>query len=275
MQTYDARVEEIVRETPDAVSLVLDIGGPAEFDAGQFITIDPHAIDARKTLAKELEAKKKRKERGRAYSLGSAPHERLLVVTVKEEEEGEFPALVSPWLMREVTVGDTIPVTGFSGLYTLPRDLPPGSHLVHICAGSGIVPNFSIIKDVLHRGLPYRQTLLYSNRTWDDVIYADTLTSLAATSGGSLAILHLLTRDSRAPEGVRVRPSRIDRATLLEEIPDLADAHFFLCGPSVPPHERRAARLKGEVPRPRFLECMKDLLEELGVPRERVRSEGW
>lgn len=275
MQTYDAKVEEIVRETPDAVTLLLDIGGPADFDAGQFVTIDPHAIDARKALAKELEARKKRKERGRAYSIGSAPHERLLAVTVKEEAEGEFPALISPWLMRDVKVGDSFPITGFSGLYTLPCEIPEGAHLVHICAGSGIVPNFSIIKDVLHRKLPVRQTLLYSNRTWNDVIYADDLTRLAAESNGGLDVLHLLTRNPQAPEGVRVRSSRIDATVLREEIPDFADAHFFVCGPSIPPHERRALRLKGETPQPRFLECMKTLLQELGIPREQVRSEGW
>lgn len=275
LRNYEARVAEIIRETPDAITLMLDIGGPADFLAGQFITINPHLVEGTKELAKELEERKKRKERPRSYSLGNAPHEPLLAVTVKEEPAGEFPALVSPWLMRDVKVGDQIAFNGFSGFYTLPDDLPEGAHVVHVCAGTGIVPNFSIIKDALHRKLPIRQTLLFSNRRWEDVIYAEELRRLEAESDGRLRVVHALTRDPEAPGDVTVRSSRIDGDMLRNEVPDFANAWFFVCGPSIPLHEKRTARLRGETAPPRFLETMKETLQELEIPRARVRSEGW
>lgn len=275
MRNFEAIVKEIVPETPDSITLFLDVGGPSNFHAGQFVSINPHQVPATADLAAELEAKKKFKERPRAYSLANAPHEELLAITVKAEGDGEYPAIVSPWLMNTVKKGDSIPLSGFNGFYTLPDDLPEGAHLVHICAGSGIVPNYSIIKDVLHRKLPYRQTLLYSNRRWEDVIYGEHLSRLAADSSGRLRIIHCLTREPSAPGGQEVRPCRINAEMLREILGDGKNAWVFTCGPSVPPHEKRAARLRFEKPDPRFLETIRGLLKEIDFPRDRIRHEGW
>lgn len=275
MPPFTATVRAVIEEAPHAVTLLLDAGGPQDYRAGQFLSIDPHGLDATRSLAAELEARKGRKERPRAYSLGSAPHEPYLAITVKEEPVGEFPALLSPHLVRGVKVGDVLPCTGFNGLYVVPRELPDDAHLVHLCAGSGIVPNFGILKDLLARGLPVRQTLLYSNRTWGDVIHRDALTELETHHPGRLKVVHALTRDPAAPAGRLVSPGRITEALVRAHVPDLDKAWFFACGPSVPTHEMRAARQRGEVPAPRFLESMRALLLAMGVPRARLSTEGW
>lgn len=273
---FETVVREVVRETADAVTLVLDPGQEVAYRAGQFLSIDPHALEATRERAREVEERKGRKERPRAYSLASAPHEAHLAITVKAEEEGAYPSVLSPWLVDGARPGDRIPVTGFSGLYTIPDELPAGAHVVHLCAGSGIVPNWSMIKDALHRELPYPQTLVFSNRKWSDVLFARPLTELAAKKRDRLEVVHALTRECTAPDGVRVVPRRIDAELLRELIPDLGNAWFFVCGPSVPTWERQAARARGEKPAPRFLECLKSVLtDELGIDRRRVWSEGW
>lgn len=275
MKRYEARVHEVVLETADTVTLWLDVGERAEYRAGQFLTIDPHQIPQTQELARALEESKGKKERARAYSLGSAPHERHLALTVKEEGPGEFPSLLSPWLVHQVRAGDRFPISGFSGMYTLPDDIPAGAHLVHLCSGSGIVPNFGIIKDVLHRRLPLRQTLLYSSRTWADVIYRDALTELARQAEGRLRVVHALTRDAAAPPGVTVRTRRIDAEMIREVAGDSPDAWFFVCGSSITAHERAAARSRGETPAPRFMETQRTTLLDLGVDRRRLHTEGW
>jgi ferredoxin-NADP reductase len=274
MGTFEATVREIVRETADTVTLVLDADVPRDYLAGQFLNINPHELAATRALALKLEQRKGKKERPRAYSLGSAPHEPYFSITVKGESGGAFPPLLTPYLTTGLQVGDKFPCAGFAGLYTLPDDLPPDAHVVHLCAGSGIVPNFGMLKDALHRGLPQRHTLLYSNKTWDDVIYRESLTRLEAAHAPKLNILHALTRDSTgAPPGVL--HGRLNEAHLRAHVPSLDNAWFFICGPSIATHVRLAAKARGETAPPQFLESMKALLLGLGIPKARINSEGW
>lgn len=276
MPTYEAVVREVVPEAPETVTIRLDCGGPVAYRAGQFLTIDPFAVRATVDRAHELQVAKGKKERPRAYSLASAPHEELIAITVKEDPPGDWPPLLSPWLVRGLKEGDRLPVAGFNGLYTPPDDLPAGAHVVHVCAGSGIVPNYGILKDLLHREVPVRQTLLFSNRRWLDVIYGEELTRLAQARPDRLRIVHSLTRDSFAPPDTEVREQRIGAGLIRDCVPDLGAAWFFVCGPSVTQYERSAARARGERPAPKFLECVRSvLLEELGVEKARVYTEGW
>ena len=274
MPVFDAIVRQVVKEAPGAVSISLDPGQAVEYRAGQFLAIDPLAMDATRALAGDLERRKGRKERPRAYSLSSAPHEPWLSICVKTEPEGDFPALLSPHLVNRVTVGDVIPCSGFNGLYVVPDELPSGAHIVHLCAGSGIVPNFAMIKDLLHKGRDVRQTLVYSNRSWADTIYRDALAALEQAHPGRFRVQHVLTRADQRPT-IKVHPDRISEAFLRSVVPDLETAHLFVCGPSVPQHVMRAARQKGETPAPMFLESMRTLLLGLGVDRKRLHTEGW
>lgn len=275
MPQFDAVVRQVVHEAPSTVTLMLQADVEHAYRAGQFINVDPHRLEATRTLAAELQARKERPERPRPYSLASAPHEPLLAITIKEELPGEFPCLVSPHLVREVKVGDVLPCSGFNGFYTLPKELPEDAHVVHLCAGSGIVPNFGIIKDALHRGLPQKHTLLYGCRKWEEVIYRDALRELQKAHPDRFEWTACLSRDPSAPADVTVRPHRVDSSLVRSLVPDFERAWFFACGPSVPMHEKKAARARGEKPEPRFLETMRAGLDELGVPKTRIQAEGW
>jgi len=72
-------------------------------------------------------------------------------VTVKEERYvtglTQYPPLLSPLLVKRIPRGTRLIVTGFTGPYTLPDDIESKTdHVVHVCAGSGSVPNFAILK---------------------------------------------------------------------------------------------------------------------------------
>lgn len=101
-----------------------------------------------------LEDLKGKKEPPRAYSMASAPHEKQLAFTIKEERYASgttrYPPLLSPLLVKRTARGARLVITGFTGPYTLPADIESRTdHIVHVCAGSGIVSNFSIIKHAL------------------------------------------------------------------------------------------------------------------------------
>ena len=77
---------------------------PRDYRAGQFLNVNPHEIEATRALAADLERRKGKKERPRAYSLASAPHEARFAITIKEESGGTFPPLLTPWLCRDAKV---------------------------------------------------------------------------------------------------------------------------------------------------------------------------
>jgi ferredoxin-NADP reductase len=72
--------------------------------------------------------------------------------------------------------------------------------------------------------------LLYSSRTWDDVIYRDEIARIS-DADPALRVAHTLTRGT--PAGWSGYARRIDRAMLGEFTWSPADRpHIFVCGPT-------------------------------------------
>lgn len=276
-------VADVIPETPDTTTLVLFTGNDRlEYRPGHFLTISPHQFESLERFIAFLEDLKGKKEPPRAYSLTSAPHEKYLAITVKEERYvsgvTKYPPLLSPLLVKRTLRGMRLIITGFTGPYTIPDDIEAKTdHLVHVCAGSGIVPNFSILKHALLHHPKLRHTLVYSNKTWDDVIFRRALDDLRQRHPDRLRILHTLTRET--DESVLTRPDvrkgRISTALLREAIPDPSACLVYACGPAISPWDRAAAKAKGEAPAPRFLETAIASLKELGVSDDRIEYESY
>src|SRR3954469_13391842 len=218
IKELEVMVADVIVETPDTATLVLFTGNDRlEYLAGHFLTIDPHQFESLERFTSFLEDLKGKRELTRAYSMSSAPHERYLAVTVKEERylsgATKFPPLLSPLLVKRTVRGMRLVVTGFTGPYTLASDIDTQTdHVVHVCAGSGRVPNFSMLKFALAHHPKLRHTFVYSNKTWDDVIFRDDLARLAAQHPDRLRLLHTLTREE-APGvfGPSVRKGRLNQ----------------------------------------------------------------
>lgn len=287
LRERDATVVEVVRETRDAVTLVLATPEPAEYAAGQFLTIDPHQFDELADLLAYFEEAKGRREPPRAYSMCSSPLERDVAVTVKQEHyvrgTTRYPPVLSPYLARRVAAGQRVRVVGFTGAYVLPPDVEDRTdHLVHVVAGSGSVPNYAILKYALAVHPRLRHTFLYSNKTWDDVIFREALAALEERFPERLRVVHTLTREpdpgarGLVPRSVpTVRSGRVTPALLREAVGDPAASLVYACGPANGSLERAAARERGESPAPRFLETVLAGLAEVGVPRDHVKTESW
>jgi 3-ketosteroid 9alpha-monooxygenase subunit B len=163
------RVAEVVRETGDACSLVLD----ARFDyrPGQFVTVRIPS-DLYGSVA-------------RCYSLCSSPlaGERP-AITVKRTEGG----YASNWIFDHVVAGTVLDVLPPAGTFC------PGSlsgDFLLFAAGSGITPVMSILKSALAGG-GGRVVLVYANRDEGSVIFGSLLRRLAFDSGGRLVVVHWL-----------------------------------------------------------------------------------
>ena len=267
MASFEATVQAVEPEAAGAVTLRLAAPDAPTYRGGQFLSIDPRAIEPLRDRVAALEARKGRRERPRAYSLASAPGEPLLAITVKPEPDGAYPSLLSPWLATELQVGETLTCSGFNGFFTAPADPSPRARLVHLCAGTGVVPCLSIIKEQL------------SQRPWlPQVVHREELCALAAAHPETLTVVHALTRDAHAPASVRVHAGRLDETliqTFVTMNAGIDDTYVYICGPAVSEHERREARMSGQTPSPRFLESMRAVVAGLGLPRERTFVEGW
>jgi ferredoxin-NADP reductase len=282
IKELEVMVAEVIRETPDTATLVLFTGNDRlEYQPGHFLTIKPQQFPALDRFCKYFEDMKGKREPARAYSLSSAPHEKYLAATVKEERYvsglTKYPPLLSPILVWRTPPGTRMVVTGFGGPYTLPADIESRTdHVVHICAGSGIVPNLSILKHCLAAEMNVRHTLIYGNKTWDDVIFRSQLDGLARRHPGKLSIVHTLSRET--DESLfcpSVRRGRVSAELIREHIPDPTAVEVFSCGPGVGKFERLAAKERGEEAQPRFLETTLAALEEIGVPDERIHRESY
>lgn len=204
----EVRLTEVRRETPTAVTLVLeDVGrnpGSFDFRPGQFFT-----------LVADIDGRPVR----RAYSASSAPGASRLEVTVKHIDGGRF----STHVHRSVRAGDRLAVRGPSGsFYTEPQ---PPNEIVLVAAGSGVTPMMSMIRTRLaDRQGRDRIALLYSSRSTEEIIFGDELTRLAKDHPDRLSVTHVLTR----------RDGRLDADGIRRWITGLVparDAHYYTCGP--------------------------------------------
>ena len=191
----------------------------------------------------------------------------------------KYPPLLSPLLVKRTTRGMRLVITGFTGPYVLPPDIDKrAEHLVHICAGSGIVPNYSILKQSLQEHPKLRHTLVYSNKKWDDVIFARELRELEKRHPDRLRVVHTLTREKpellEGPYG-KARTGRISGALLREVIEDPASCVAFACGPGITSHDKAEARRQGTQPAPRFLETSLAALREIGFKEEQLEYESY
>jgi 3-ketosteroid 9alpha-monooxygenase subunit B len=282
IKEMEVMVADVIVETPDTATLVFFTGNDRlDYKAGHFLTIDPHQFESLERFIAFFEDVKGKKEPPRAYSMASAPHERYLAVTVKEERyvsgQTKYPPLLSPMLVKRTTRGMRLKVTGFTGPYTLPDDIESKTdHLVHVCAGSGSVPNFSILKHAITNHPKLKHTFIYSNKTWEDIIFRDELNQLAQTHADRVRVVHTLTRvENPEAYGPSVRKGRVGASLFRELIPDVSSCIVYACGPAIGPFERAVAKEKGVDPEPRFLESALKALHDVGIGDERIKRESY
>jgi ferredoxin-NADP reductase len=206
-------VVEVVAETPRTKSLVLEVPGWEGHKAGQH-------VDVRLTAPDGYQAQ-------RSYSIASAPEDERLVLTVDRLEDGE----VSPYLTEVLMAGDKLEFRGPIGGY-FTWEAKDGGPLLLVGGGSGVVPLMAMVRHraAVGSGVPAR--LLYSSRSYKEIIYREELEKLAARDG-SLEVIHTLTRST--PEGWSGYDRRVD-AEMLAEVawPPDESPLAFVCGPT--PH---------------------------------------
>jgi ferredoxin-NADP reductase len=200
---HPLRVREVVRETSDACSLVLEI--PDEltdafaYRSGQFVTFRVR-IDGQQQL--------------RSYSMSSSPDvDDDFRVTIKRVANGA----VSNWFIDNVQPGDLLDTTCPAGMFCLGAE---DRDVIAFAGGSGITPIIGIVKSTLAT-TSRNVRVLYANRDDDSVIFADALDELARRHPGRLEVVHHLDA-----QGGFLEPDAVTT-----HLADGTAADVFICGP--------------------------------------------
>jgi ferredoxin-NADP reductase len=289
IKEMEVMVADVIQETPDTATLILFTGNDKlNYEPGHFLTISPHQFPALERWINYLEDLKGKKEPPRAYSMTSSPDEKYLAITVKEERYitgvTPFPPLLSPILARRTSPGQKMFITGFTGPFTFNEQVRRDSeNVLHICAGSGIVPCYSIIKYDLRYFSKHNHTLIYSNKDFEDIIFYSQLRKLEEEFPDRFKVFHTLTRETgglslNLPDGEagwKMKKGRVSKELISEAVPDFNSSAVFVCGPDHTAHQRKAAKDKGEELKPSFMSSVLSYLEELGVPKSKIKRESY
>lgn len=268
MPEVTVTVAEIRPETPDAVTLRLDLGGtPFPYRPGQYIEIDPHQFPELADRVASLEAAKGMPESPRGFSLSSdGTDPGALEISIKEDKAGKFPPLLTPLLVRQLRPGRKIVLAGPEGRYCLPESPPAAQGFLHLCAGSGVAPNRGMLRSALARGWPQRHVLVLQNRTEADVFYRNEWPDLAKRHADKLRIRHVFSVASG--EHVSVDLVRREMEGFLEG----ATAMALVCGPNRPRDGKPGfCELWCGNPRKKVA----GFLAQLGFASDRILTEMW
>jgi ferredoxin-NADP reductase len=208
------RIGEVVETSPDTPrtkSLFLEVPGWEGHRAGQH-------VDVRLTAEDGYQAQ-------RSYSIASAPEDGRVELLVERLDDGE----VSPYLTDELRAGDGLELRGPIGGW-FAWEAREGGPLLLVAGGSGIAPLMAMIRHRQAVGNDTPVRLLFSSRSYEDVMFREELERLAADDE-TLEIIHTLTRS--APPGWKGYHRRIDEE-MLGEVAFAPDERplAFVCGPT-------------------------------------------
>lgn len=179
-----------------------------EYKAGQFLTFE---VD----LAGELEY--------RAYSLSSTPSQpQSVTVTIKRVPDGK----VSNYLLDNLQPGIALPAMPPAGEFTL-QDKQTTPELLLMSAGCGITPCISIARWLLDTKKQVNIHFIYSARSKDDVIMANTLKALDEQYDN-----FRLTRILEKTNNTDDLPGRLDLNMFEKLVPERNGRTIFTCGPT-------------------------------------------
>ena len=211
LRWQEAKIAAIMPDTPRVKSFLLAPSEPFPFRAGQH-------VDVRLTAPDGYQAE-------RSYSIASAPEQTAAIeLAVERLDDGE----VSPFFHDVAEVGDAIELRGPIGGHFV-WEVKDGGPLLLLGGGSGIVPLMSMLRHRAAVGSRVPALLLFSSRTFEDVIFRDELLALDAKNDGFQLALALTRAQPRREQDFGRRVDAAMVAELVGRLPEPPE-HVFICG---------------------------------------------
>lgn len=232
------RVGHIFQETPNVKTfrLMNPLGGPLPFEFLPGQFLTVTIVADRKPVR-------------RSYTIASSPAQHdYAELTVKHEEGG----VVSGFFHTHVNPGDLLQCSGPSGTFIFTgREC---KCILLIGGGVGVTPLMSVLRYLLDRSWDGEIFLLYACRTPADVIFREELEYLQGRHKNLRVVITISRAQGTDWKGAT---GRITKELITQSVPDLLRRYVHICGP---------------VP---MMEATRQVLAELGVPRERIKVEAF
>lgn len=237
---HPIRIKEVRRETPSCVSILFEIPADLQdvfkFRQGQSLTV---------------RTKMNGEEVRRTYSLCSSPLDGEWRVAVKKVDGGLFSSFAND----SIRPGDILEIMPPVGTFFTELNTNQQKNYMAFAAGSGITPVLSLIKTTLATETKSRFTLIFGNRSRQDIIFLEELEALKNQYPDRFQLLHILSREKVESSVLQGRINTEKLEELARFIPfDLMD-EFFVCGPE------------------KMIFAVKDFLEGNGIDRKKIHFE--
>jgi len=180
----------------------------------------------------------------RYFTLASSPTEATLQIGIRFYDKGSSfkKALRAASELTAISAGQ------LGGEFTLSKD--PHQKLAFIAGGIGVTPFRSMVKYLDDTDDPRPVTLLYGERTVQDIAYSDVFE--AARQHVGTKIIYVI-NDENAPTSSKVRQGTITPELIQTELPDYSERLFYVSGP------------------PTMVRAIKKMLLGLGVARKNIK----
>ncbi len=233
--SFQARVAEVVQETPRVRRITFALEKPLFFLPGQFImfVIKPTLPSGQQGLMK------------RAYSLCSPrSHQHTISIALNTTPQG----VISPTVYN-LKKGDKVELDGPYGLFAL-HDSPRKK--VFLAGGTGISPILSMLYELEEQKKLRDVLVIYSAKKEEDILFRR---ELAHFERGEAHIVITLTEEALPSWKGETR--RIDGAMITRFVNDPSACEFYMCGS------------------PQMVQSLLQALAELQVPSEHIHHERW
>lgn len=182
----------------------------------------------------------------RYFSISSSPTEKEITMTVK------FYDKASSYKTELINLENSKQIVGaqVAGDFVLPKDLK--MPMVFIAGGVGIAPFRSMIKYIIDKNLQANIILLFTNRTKEDILFADVFAKAAANG---VKTIYNLTDVQNVPINWQGSTGHITSEKIKQLIPDYLKRFYYLSGPQL------------------MVQNFEDELTKSGIPKKQIKTD--
>jgi len=225
LQNLEFPIIETKQETPTVKTIKLEKNN-LDYKPGQYVMMQLETGDG---------------DNIRPLSIASSPTEDFLLFSTKISESSFKKKY------NELKVGNKVKIKGPMGIFILDEN---AKNIIFLGGGIGITPFRDMIKYATDKRLQTKLTLLYSNRTSDEICYKDEW-DLWQKQNPNLKVINTITDDPNW----QGRKGRINEQMIREYCDDSNKTLFYICGP------------------PAMVEGLSQLLNAMNVPQQDIKIE--
>lgn len=227
---FDTEISDIVQRTYNVKSFRFPRPPSLMYKAGQYMVVTLK-IDGQETR--------------KPLSISSSPTEKSFIEFTKKLTNHPFSKKLDA-----LRVGDTATIDAPLGTFTFEAEF---ERIGLLSGGIGITPLRSICKFCTDLKLKTKVTLMYGNRTEEDIVFKQELEQMQSQNR-NLKIVFTLAEPKKTWQGYS---GNITAEMIKKEIPEYSETVFYICGP------------------PAMVQAMENLLMPLNVRPANVKKENF